>query len=523
VRVIGALLLVLLALVVSAFAIDRSSDSSGAQAVVASTADLEAARSAAAQPAAPHVVYAGPRGRLHGPVVLRARVRSAPSRVVAVTFLLDGTPLGTDTVAPYGLDVDASHLAHGRHRISVQAVDRLGARAATRPVVVHTGGSTPGGLTASPTRGLAAALAALARGNVTVQLEPGRYAVRHVQLGSGARLRGAGARTVLTATAPVGSLVSVHGAGVRIADLSIDGARRADRAIGVANGSRDVRMQRLAIRGIRAHGVEMWGQHDQVSLQDSTIAGGGAAGAGVFDLGSDRSRDVGVIGTRIAGFRGYGIDFVQQPYCRRAAALHNVALDNRIADINDPKADTGTHEGGIWSGGVAAAIIGNQIRRTGIDGIETVGSSTGTSIVDNDVAQTPVGIYVEHETHRSLVARNRITDVATGINVEWRHDGGGSDTNTYAANRITNPREAGVFIDVSGDRNRILGNIVTGGEGPAVVLQGASENVVVGNRGCARGDQPVVREQSARFDDGRPAHSRRNRLADNLAASRCGT
>ena len=43
---------------------------------------------------------------------------------------------------------------------------------------------------------------------------------------------------------------------------------------------------------------------------------------------------------------------------------------------------------------------------TGWDGIQTVGSSHGTTIVGNDIARTRTGIYVEHETTRSLIAGN---------------------------------------------------------------------------------------------------------------------
>ena len=47
------------------------------------------------------------------------------------------------------------------------------------------------------------------------------------------------------------------------------------------------------------------------------------------------------------------------------------------------------------------------MRDTGWDGIQTVGSSRGVAIVGNDVAGTRVGIYLEHETNRSLIAAQR--------------------------------------------------------------------------------------------------------------------
>jgi Right handed beta helix region/Bacterial Ig domain len=447
--------------------------------------------------------------RLRGDVTVRAQVRPAGQRIVAVTFLLDGRPLGTDTTRPFALDVDASQLQAGAHRLRAEAVDRVGRRASSSPVRVwsaaaHTAVWTPGEMDA--------ALRALARGHVTVRLGPGRYQVPHVELGSGARLIGAGRTTILSATSAGWSLVTARGHGVRIANLTIDGAGREDRGIGVAAGSNDVRLQRLLIRGIRETGVEIWGTHSDVSVQDSVITGERATGAGVADLGSDDSRDTSVIRSDISGFSGYGITFVQRAYDRPAAAAHALALDNRISQINDPAAADGTHEGGIWSGGVAAAIIGNRVRDTGWDGIQTVGSSRGVTVVDNDVARTRVGIYLEHETNDSLFAGNRIADVATGINVEWRYEGAGSSGNTFARNAIERPTDAGIFVDVAGDRNRLVDNVVTGGSGPAIVLQGASDNVVAGTAACARGGERVVVQQSAHYDNGQPAHSLRNRV-----------
>ena len=143
------------------------------------------------------------------------------------------------------------------------------------------------------------------------------------------------------------------------------------------------------------------------------------------------------------------------------------------------------------------------------------------TVVGNRIARTGVGIYLEHETNDALFARNVIADARTGINSEWRYDDAGSSGNTFEANTIVRPAEAGVFIDVEGDRNRIVDNVVAGGTGPVVVLQGASGNLVAGNRGCQRPGQPVVVQQSARHDDGRAAHSLRNRLRDNESVAAC--
>jgi hypothetical protein len=512
--VLAALALCVAALLLSAFDVQRGGSTSAAPVRIgAAVAD---------DPTVPatSVHYTGPRG-LKGIQTLRARVDPAGARIVAVTFLLDGDPLGTDTTAPYTLDVDVTLLPAGRHRLRLMAVDRLGNRTFGRAARVRTRSSAAGALTASPATGLGRVLPALARGHVTVRLAPGRYRVPHLELGTGSRLVGSGSRTIIAAATDGWSLITVRGRGVRLVNLAIDGGMRVGRAVGVAGGSHDVRLQRLQIRGVLETGVEAWGAHSGVSVQDSAIRGSGARGAGVFDLGSDQSRDTSVVRTRISGFRSHGINFAQRAYDRPAAARHALALDNQISDIDDPSAADGTHEGGIWSGGVAAAIISNRIRDTGWDGIQTVGSSRGVTVVGNDIARTPVGIYLEHETSDSLFARNVIADVATGINVEWRYDGAGSSGNTFEQNTILRPAEAGVFVDVEGDRNRIVANLVAGGGGPAVVLQGASGNVVRGNRACGRAGQPVVVQQSAHHDNGRAAHSLRNRVEGNESVEAC--
>jgi hypothetical protein len=495
---------------------------------------VEARASLAAPPAgaalrastpAARVTVARPRAGAGGTTLLRARVRGARERIVAVTFELDGRPLGTDTTAPYAFDVDPSALP-ARGALRAVAIDRIGRRAASARVRVRFRRARAGAvIAASPGNGVTRALDALGRGHVTVRLGPGRYALTAVRLGPRARLVGSGPATVLepAARAAPWALVTTRGRGARLEDLSIDGAGRAERAVSVGPGSRHVRLQGVRIRGVRDSGVWLWGPHHDVSVQDGLIEGSGAVNAGVFDVGSDRSSNVSVVRTTIRDFRGYGVLFAHRFYRRPAAALHNLALDNRISDIEDPSRSDGTSEGGIWSGGVEAAIIGNHTRRTGIDGIETVGSSSRTTIVANDVEQTPVGIYVERATHGSLIARNRIAEVRIGINVEWEHSGAGSAANTFAGNRIQRAARTGLFVDVGSDGNRIERNVFVRSGTPAIVLQGASENLVVSNRMCSRvGDGAVVAQQSGRREDGSLATARGNRLARNDDSGSCG-
>jgi copper-binding protein NosD/Big-like domain-containing protein len=491
----------------------------------------------AAGPTVRYLGHHGPDGLLASPATLSAAASTSRGRIVAVTFVLDGKPLGSDTRAPYVLDVTPGLLHAGRHRLRVVAVDSHGRRASTRPVTVKVSPSRARLLTASPEHGLHAALEALARGSVTVRLAPGRYVLEGVRLGRGARLLGSGPRTVIAP--PAGSdywaALVAKGDDVRIADLTVDGGgggRREEGGIGVAvfDGSDRVRLQRLRLTRVRTHGVSVWGAHTDVSIQDSTIESDGRGASGVFVLGSDNSRDTSVIRTRIRGFRDFGILFAQREYGRPAAALHGLALDNTIEDVLDPARDAcvtkpittprcGTNEGGIWSGGVEAAIIGNTIRRTRWDGIETVGSSTRTTVVDNRIFSTRTGIYVEHSTNQSLISANVIARAQTGINVEWWHEGQGSRSNTFTRNRIV---RGGLFVDVGGDDNVITDNVFVGGPRPAIVLQGSSRNVVRENLVCGGGDGDLVGEQVGKWDDGRRAFPRENQVEDNRSAASCG-
>jgi Right handed beta helix region len=504
--------------------------------VLAGCVSESASRPAADPPdAGPSVEFLGP-DRLTRPGQLRAAARALPdSRIVAVTFFLGGRPLGTDTTRPYRLDVDPALLPRGDDQLRVEAVDNLGRRTAAeaRGITVEPAGSNI--LEARPGASFARARAALGRGDVTVRLGPGSYVVDRLMLRSGARLVGSGPDTVLHA--PPGSrywaLLVAKGRNIRVSDLTLDGGGAvsgdSDGGIGVAifDGSRDVRLQRLNLRRVRTDGVNTWGAHSDISIQDSRIEGSRSAEAGIVALGSDESRDTTAIRNRVSGFRGFGILLQQQAHGRPAADLHGLVLDNVVSDIRNPSRDgcwtsakyrtqgCGTDEGGIWTGGVEAAVIGNVVRHARWDGIETVGSSTRTTIVDNEISDTRTGIYLEHVTNDSLIARNRIVDALTGINVEWRHEGAGSSANTFADNRIVDAK-TGIFVDVGGDRHRIVRNVFVGGGRPAIVLQGSSHNVVRGNRACG-GGQPLVAFPEARFDDGSRAVSRNNRLAANQA------
>jgi parallel beta-helix repeat protein len=279
--------------------------------------------------------------------------------------------------------------------------------------------------------------------------------------------------------------------------------------------------------------VFAWGAYSSVSVQDSQITGGPGASAGVVAGESGTygtSSDSSVIRSTLANFEDFGILFAHAAHGRTDAARHALALDNDVRNVADPDragcvatptdAGCGTNEGGIWSGSYGGAIIGNRVRNTRWDGIETVGSSTGASIVGNRIAGTRTGIYLEHATNHSLIARNVVTDVESGVLVEWAYGGVSSRFNRFHDNRIVRARRVGLLVSIGADGNRIERNTFAGSALPAIVLHGSSENVVRGNRVCgALG--PVVAEWEGRRDTGLSATPTGNTIAGNGAAARC--
>jgi Right handed beta helix region/Bacterial Ig domain len=485
----------------------------------------------------PSIDLVNPAGTVARPITLKASAKARSGRIVAVTFMLDGVPLGTDTVAPYTLRLDPGLVRPDSHRLRAAAVDNLGRRRSTEAFSIRTKRVRMKALTATPEKGLERALATLRRGDVTVRLAPGRYQLHDARIGDGARLVGSGPQTVISPPSGVSyfAVLVAKGRHIAISDLTVDGGGPGPGrgiAIAVFDGSRDVRLSRMRLTHVRTDGVAVWGAFSNVSVQDSLIEGDGTAQAGVFALGSDRSRDTSVIRTRIRGFRSHGILLAEKEFGRPAAALHGLALDNVVSDIRDPARDRcydepsttpkcGTNEAGIWTGGVEGAIIGNTVLHARWDGIETVGSSTRTTVVGNEIRDTRTGIYLEHSTHDSLFSKNLVVDARTGINVEWWHDGQGSTRNTFTSNRIVSATRSGLFVDVGGDGNQIVENVFVGGARPAIILQGTSDNVVRRNTACPAGDKELVREQSAYYDGGGRAVPRRNKVKGNTTSSTC--
>jgi len=468
----------------------------------------------------------------HGPLTLRpgakltAKISLPSSRVVGVAFLLDGRPIASDTAPPYTAVVLPEDLRRSTRGVMRVRVLTRNARTIDSPAVRVRLDERPVGriIRAGPAKNLRRAVAALAAGRVTVLLAPGEYDLGHLRLGSGARLIGSGPQTTLLA--PQGEyewVVGVRGDDVIVADLAIDGrgpGKGGGYGVVVHPGSEHVVLRRLTISRIRRYGVHAYGEYSEVSVQDSSIDGAGTADSGVLARVADAG-DVSVIRSRITRFRSFGINFQKIDHDEPERGARNVALDNVITDIRDTVDTDGRSQGGIWSGGAAAAIVGNVVTRAAWDGIETVGSSEGVLIARNRISETRFGIYLEHETDGTTVMDNTISKVELGMIVEWRYDGVGSERNTFLRNTVSGATRNSMFLDLGADENLISGNRFLGAGGSSVIiLQGSSGNRIVDNFACAAPGALVV-ERTARSDEGALVAPGGNEIARNVVRPVC--
>jgi nitrous oxidase accessory protein NosD len=442
--------------------------------------------------------------------------------LVAVTYILDGKPAGTATLPPFALRLNPGDIPPGNHSLRIEGVTASGGRLTSPTTRVQVRTSRTRILTASPTRGLARALQALNRGHATVVLEPGSYVLQGVRIGDGGALVGQRGTVLMAPSSAYSNILLVDGRNVRISHLTLDGAGQGQgdgEGIAVAAGARNVRISDVDIVHIRRSGIYAYGSFFNISVQDSSLSGDGTADAGALIGLHEGGSYASIIRCHVQGFRRWGVNFVQSAYGRVDVGRGALALDNSISDIDDPATQDGTDEGGIWTGGAAASIIGNSIQRATWDGIETTGSSEGTTVADNVIGDTRTGIYVEHSTNHSIFVRNTMSHVQTGINVEWRYGDVGSSDNTYRQNVVISAAKAGIFIDVGSDRNRVIANQIRGTE-EAIVLQGSSQNVVLKNVLCGSASSHI-RETNGLWDNGSTAVPTANRIQRNAARHRC--
>jgi hypothetical protein len=141
------------------------------------------------------------------------------------------------------------------------------------------------------------------------------------------------------------------------------------------------------------------------------------------------------------------------------------------------------------------------------------------AIARNEIGDTPVGIYVERD---DVVTHYEEHDCASehGNQRQWTYGGVGSVANQFTENHISAASKTGIFLDVGADRNQVLRNVLFVSQGPAIVLQGSSNNLVKGNRRCGS-TAAIVDERVGRWDNGELAHPNGNAIAGNTSRAHC--
>ena len=435
-----------------------------------------------------HVSLVGVRqhATVHGLVTVAARLSPSTSRIVLVDYYVDGAIVATAASAPWTALVDSTRIEPGIHTIRAVAVSLDRRRRASPAVAFAAARATQG---AAPHGSLQAAIDALGPDGGTLRLPAGTYQVSDLKIGSGVRLIGAGAgQTVLVGTtAPGQDTIDVTGRNVLVSDLTVDvggtGATPDESAGIFVHDAQDVVLRRLDLLHLKGYGVQILGHHERISVQDSTIDGDGRGMIGVAEWSEDAtSSDVSVIRCVIRDLSKYGV--LLQSYFNGHTWPHRrpLAYGNDISQVHDTAIHDGTIEIGIWIAGADGAALDNIVRDTGWDGIETVVNATNPTIAGNVVRNTRTGIYIENVTRNALIEQNDIAGVSVaGINLEPPHGGPQSGHLTVRQNRVVGAGEYGIGTGPGTLGSRITGNQVLDSGQMAILLQGASGNVVEGN------------------------------------------
>jgi hypothetical protein len=425
---------------------------------------------------------------LRGLVPVGARLTKGPSRIVLVDYYVDDRVVASSASDPWRALLDASRIAPGPHRLRAVAVslDRRRRASPARPITVATMQvTTPRDAVRG---GVQAAIDALGPHGGTLRLPAGRFPISGLRIGSGVRLIGSGrGSTVLVPDRAQQDGIEVTGDDVLISDLSIDaggsGSTPDESAAILVRNADDVVLRRLNVVHIRGYGVQILGHHQRISVQQSAFNGDDRGLMAVAEWSEDASSsDVSVVRCVIKGLRKYGV--LLQSYFNGRTWPHPrpLAYGNSVADVHDADVHDGTVEIGIWLAGSNAAALDNLVRDIGWDGIETVVNASRPTIAGNVVRDTMTGIYIENVTRDALIEQNDIARVSVaGINLEPPHGGPRSGRLTIRANRVVG---AGIYGIGSGPGtlgNRITGNVVLDSAKYAILLDGASGNVVEDN------------------------------------------
>jgi hypothetical protein len=342
-----------------------------------------------------------------------------------------------------------------------------------------------------------------------VRVAPGLYSLdqplvipRGVQLLGSGTVGGRTTQLQAAGLAPRSPLVQLGGSGASVRDVLVDYAGGEGYAVeaGVP-GTSDALVQGARLVGLRhaAGGIGFVAPgHRGLSVQDTQIDGraadsetpaagftcdqGSCAGAGVMDSADDAATGQGaVLRSVVRHVRDYGIAFPTWAGVGLTPwpGIGNVAAGNLVEDVRNPTSSNGTNEAGIWLGGKRNAALRNVVRGLGWEGVWTGTNCLGCQVVGNVVRDAfSAGIYLERTSTGTVVLGNDIARTPIGVISEWTHDGLGTRAVTVVRNRIAQV-DRGVVLEDGTDASRVQDNAIDAAH--PIVLQRVKGTVVSGN------------------------------------------
>jgi len=151
----------------------------------------------------------------------------------------------------------------------------------------------------------------------------------------------------------------------------------------------------------------------------------------------------------IRNFLSWGIYACDYP-ARKDPVTPVVIEDIDVSGISQPKpkSSDGTAEAGIWLGNTGR-VSRVKIRNCAWMSLWTGSACNDSILEDLDIDGSPVGIYIENITRRTIFRKFRIgPGVETGINSEWNHDdpNAGGDGNIIQDGLIE-ASDKGIYLD----------------------------------------------------------------------------
>lgn len=270
------------------------------------------------------------------------------------------------------------------------------------------------------TDALQAALNDSARNEEPLVLPAGLFRSGHLKLPSGARLTGAGPRTVIQFTGRGEAFISGQNAnGVELEDLTFDGSALAINAH-VATGlidlrdCRDVSLRRITVRQGLLNGITL--DRCTGAICDAVITGMSKAGIMSLDAAGMR-----ILHTHVSDCANNGILI----WRREPGEDGTLVAQNRIERIAARDGGTGENGNGVnvFRAG-SVQVSGNRITDCDYSAIRANAASNIQMIGNSCARLGEVALYAEFAFEGALIANNLVDGAATGVEVTNFNDGG---------------------------------------------------------------------------------------------------